>query len=120
MCLQKSIKLLCISQLEKYLILENIRSTLFTARSGGVMEFIIDNARKKVMKILALNASIFFGALIYLQSQSIIAINWDILQFLLRHSMRFITNSTSSTLGSIGLLLTGGLSAGLLLRFTKG
>ena len=84
------------------------------------MEFIIDNARKKVMKILALNASIFFGALIYLQSQSIIAINWDILQFLLGISILFISNSTSSTLGSIGLLLTGGLSAGLLLRFTKG
>ena len=84
------------------------------------MEFIIDNARKKVMKILTLNASIFFGALIYLQSQSIIAINWDILQFLLGHSLRFISNSTSSTLGSIRLLLTGGLSAGLLLGFTKG
>jgi len=84
------------------------------------MELVIDNARKKVMKILALNVSIFFGALIYLQSQSIIAINSDILQFLLGHSIRFISNSTSSTLGSIGLLLTGGLSAGLLLRFTKG
>jgi len=84
------------------------------------MELIIDNARKKLMKILALIASIFFGALIYRQSQSIIAINSDILQFLLGHSIRFISNSTSSTLGSIGLLLTGGLSAGLLLRFTKG
>ena len=84
------------------------------------MELIIDNARKKRMKILALNVSILFGALIHLQSQSIIAINSDILQFLLGHSIGFISNSTSSTLGSIGLLLTGGLSAGLLLRFTKG
>jgi len=84
------------------------------------MELIIDNARKKLMKILALIASIFFGALIYLQSKSIIDINWYVLQFLLGHSIRFISNSTSSTLGSIGLLLTGGLSAGLLLRFTKG
>lgn len=84
------------------------------------MELIIDNARKKLMKILALIASTFFGALIYLQSKSIIDINWDILQFLLGHSIRFISNSTSSTSGSIGLPLTGGLSAGLLPGFTKG
>lgn len=95
-------------------------SILFTAGSGRVMEFIIDIVRKKVMKFLALNASIFFGAIIYPQSQSIVAINWDILQFLLGNSIRFISNSTSSTLASIGLLLTGGLSAGLLLGFTKG
>ncbi len=84
------------------------------------MELITDTARKKLMKILALIASIFFGALIYLQSQSIIAINWDILQFFLGHSICFISNSTSSTLGRIGLPLTGGLSAGLLPGFTKG
>ena len=84
------------------------------------MELIIDNARKKLMKILALIASTFFGALIHLQSKSIIDINWYVLQFLLGHSIRFISNSTSSTLGSIGLPLTGGLSAGLLPGFTKG
>jgi uncharacterized membrane protein (Fun14 family) len=108
------------------LSLANIPSTLFTAGYGGIIGFIVGFDLKKVMKILAIIAGVFLGALIHLQSQSIIGINWDKLQFLLEHSFLFVSNSASSSslvsnvLGNIGLPLTGGLSAGLLLGFTKG
>ncbi len=100
--------------------IEIIPSALLSLGSGGIVGFVIGFALKKVMKILAIIAGIFLGALIYLQSQSIIGINWDKLQFLLEHSLPFLSSITSSTLGNIGLPLTGGLSAGLLLGFTKG
>jgi uncharacterized membrane protein (Fun14 family) len=42
--------------------------------------FLIGIAIKHVMKILAIAAEIFFAALIYLESQNIVNINWDKLQ----------------------------------------
>jgi len=50
--------------------LEIIPSALFTVGSGGVVGFIIGFALKEVMKILAVIAGVFLGALIYLQSQN--------------------------------------------------
>ncbi|HEX9318516.1 MAG TPA: FUN14 domain-containing protein, partial [Nitrososphaeraceae archaeon] len=62
--------------------IESLSPTLFSIGSGGVIGFLVGFAIKKVMKILAVIVGGFLAALIYLQSQSIININWDKLQSL--------------------------------------
>jgi uncharacterized membrane protein (Fun14 family) len=42
--------------------------------------FLIGFAVKNVLKVLAVGAGIFFAALMYLESQNIVNINWDKLQ----------------------------------------
>jgi uncharacterized membrane protein (Fun14 family) len=44
---------------------------------GGIIGFLIGFAIKKTMKILAIGAGIFFTALMYLEYQNIVNINWD-------------------------------------------
>lgn len=106
--------------------LENISSALFTAGSGGIVGFLIGYAIKRVLKILAVIIGLFFGAIMYFQSQSILAINWDKLQSLLKTTLPVISNLVSDTgpvnniTGYIGIPLMGGLSVGLVLGFTKG
>ena len=105
--------------------LENIPSALFTAGSGGITGFLIGFALKKVIKLIAVIIGVFFGALLYLQSQNIISIDWAKLQSFSESTLSIIGNSIttgniSNILGNFGLPLTGGLSAGLVLGFSKG
>ena len=62
------------------LSIENISPTLFSMGSGGLIGFLVGFAVKRVFKILAVIAGVFFGSLIYLQSQNLISVNWDRLQ----------------------------------------
>jgi uncharacterized membrane protein (Fun14 family) len=62
------------------------------------MGFVIGFALKKVMKILAVIAGVFFAALIYLQSQGIININWAKLQSVSQSALITISASLTSTL----------------------
>ena len=55
---------------------------------GGIVGFLIGFALKRIMKILAVIAGVFFAALLYLESQHIVNVNWDKLQT--------ISNSNSS------------------------
>jgi uncharacterized membrane protein (Fun14 family) len=55
--------------------------------------FLIGFAIKKVMKILAIGAGIFFAALMYLESQNIVNINWDKLQNTSQNAVSTITNA---------------------------
>ena len=48
--------------------------------SGGLIGFLVGFAVKRVFKILAVIAGVFFGSLMYLQSQNLISVNWDRLQ----------------------------------------
>ena len=106
--------------------LENIPSSLFTAGSGGIASFFIGFAIKKVLKLLAIIAGLFLGALTYLQHQGILAIDWDKLQSIPVSTLPMITNlinngePISSITTNLGFPLTGGLSAGLMLGFIKG
>ena len=47
---------------------------------GGIAGFLIGFALKRIMKILAVIAGVFFAALMYLESQRIVNVNWDKLQ----------------------------------------
>ena len=51
---------------------------------------------KKVIKLLAVVVGLFLGALIYLETQTIININWDKLQFVSKASLSTIGNSIST------------------------
>jgi uncharacterized membrane protein (Fun14 family) len=103
----------------------SITSALFTAGSGGVIGFLIGFALKRVMKIMAVVVGLFLGGLMYLQTESIIGVNWAKLQSFSESALSIIGNSItaghiSNISGILGILLTGGLSAGLVLGFTKG
>jgi uncharacterized membrane protein (Fun14 family) len=108
------------------LSVESISPTLFSIGSGGVIGFIAGFAIKKVMKILAIIAGVFFAALMYLQSQGIVNINWDKLQSVSQATITTIANSLtdsgqiSAITGNLGIPLTGGLAAGFAIGLMKG
>jgi uncharacterized membrane protein (Fun14 family) len=108
------------------LSIENISPALFSIGSGGVIGFLIGFAIKRVMKILAIVVGVFFAALIYLQSQTIININWNKLQSVSQSTVTTIANTLTDTgqvsaiAGNLGIPLTGGLAAGFALGLVKG
>ena len=72
---------------------------------GGISGFLIGFALKRIMKILAVIAGVFFAALLYLESQHIVNVNWDKLQTISNSVLSTITtatttNATSTTGGS--------------------
>jgi len=81
---------------------------------------------KKVIKLAALVVGLFLGALIYLQSQTILHINWNNLQSVSETALSTIGNSITNTgeisniMGIVGIPLTGSLSAGSVIGFMRG
>jgi uncharacterized membrane protein (Fun14 family) len=70
----------------------NIMPFVSTIGFGGIAGFLIGFTIKRIMKILAVIAGVFFAALMYLESQHIVNVNWDKLQI--------ISNSILSTIGT--------------------
>ena len=60
---------------------------------SGLIGFLVGIAIKLVMKILAIGAGIFFAALMYLESQNIVNINWDKLQIAFQNAVSTVTNA---------------------------
>jgi uncharacterized membrane protein (Fun14 family) len=54
--------------------------------------FLAGIAIKQVMKILAIGAGLFFAALIYLQSQNIVNLNWNKLEIASHNAVSTLTN----------------------------
>jgi uncharacterized membrane protein (Fun14 family) len=81
---------------------------------------------KKVIKLVAVVVGLFLGGLIYLQSQTIININWNRMQSVLETGLSAIgtsiTNSgeISNIVENVGMPLTSSLSAGFAIGFMKG
>jgi uncharacterized membrane protein (Fun14 family) len=72
---------------------------------GGIAGFLVGFALKRIMKILALIAGVFFAALLYLESQHIVNVNWDKLQIISNSILSTIgtaTNATSTSGGGLG------------------
>jgi uncharacterized membrane protein (Fun14 family) len=74
---------------------------------GGIAGFLIGFALKRIMKILAVIAGVFFAALLYLESQHIVNVNWDKLQTVSNSILSTITttattNATTTTGGGVG------------------
>ena len=74
---------------------------------GGIAGFLVGFALKRIMKILAVIAGVFFAALLYLESQHIVNVNWDKLQIISNSVLSTITtatttNATTTTGGGVG------------------
>ena len=71
---------------------------------GGIVGFLIGFMLKRIMKILAVIAGVFFAALLYLESQHIVNLNWDKLQTISNSVLSTITTATNATTtgGGIG------------------
>jgi uncharacterized membrane protein (Fun14 family) len=64
---------------------------------SGLIGFLIGFAVKKVMKILAVGAGLFFAGLMYLESQNIVNINWDKLQTASQNAVSILTNAQDNS-----------------------
>ena len=75
---------------------------------------------------MAVIAGILFGVLMYLQSQSLIAVNWDKLQSMSQSMLMSMANSLTDTgqistiARNLGVPLTGGLAVGFAIGLMKG
>jgi uncharacterized membrane protein (Fun14 family) len=80
----------------------NIMPFVSTIGFGEIVGFLLGFALKRIMKILAVIAGVFFAALLYLESQHIVNVNWDKLQTISNSVLLTITtisNATSTTDG---------------------
>ena len=72
---------------------------------GGIVGFLVGFMLKRIMKILAVIAGVFFAALLYLESQHIVNVNWDKLQSISNSVLSTITTATNGTTtgGGVGM-----------------
>ena len=74
----------------------NIMPFVSTIGFGGIVGFLIGFTLKRIMKILAVIAGVFFAALLYLESQHIVNVNWDKLQTISNSVLSTITTVTTT------------------------
>jgi len=113
---------------------------LTTVGGGGLVGFLIGFIIKKLLKILAIIAGVFFAMLMYLEQQGMVNINWDKLNVayhgVLSTITNTITNSTTATGGiegshttassllpaitNLGIPLPGSMATGFTIGILKG
>jgi uncharacterized membrane protein (Fun14 family) len=79
---------------------------------GGIAGFLIGFALKRIMKILAVIAGVFFAALMYLESQHIVNVNWDKLQMISNSVLSTITTTTTTATTNATSTSGGGIGVG--------
>jgi uncharacterized membrane protein (Fun14 family) len=85
----------------------SIMPLVSTIGFGGIIGFLVGFALKRIMKILGVIAGVFFAALLYLESQHIVNVNWDKLQTISNSVLSTITttsNATSTSGGGMGAI----------------
>jgi uncharacterized membrane protein (Fun14 family) len=80
----------------------NIMPFVSTIGFGSIVGFLIGFMLKRIMKILAVIAGVFFAALLYLESQHIVNVNWDKLQTISNSVLSTITTATATNATSTG------------------
>jgi len=70
--------------------------TNFSLVPAAIAGFLIGFALKRIMKILAVIAGVFFAALLYLESQHIMNVNWDKLQTISNGVLSAIATTATS------------------------
>jgi uncharacterized membrane protein (Fun14 family) len=75
----------------------NIMPFVSTIGFGGIVGFLVGFMLKRIMKILAVIAGVFFAALLYLESQHIVNVNWDKQQTISNSVLSTITTATATT-----------------------
>jgi uncharacterized membrane protein (Fun14 family) len=94
---------------------------------SGVAGFLVGVALKQVAKILAVGAGLFFAALMYLESQNIVNVNWDKLQIASQNALSTLTNaagqfpltSTTASSPNFALPMTGTAAVAFTIGFMK-
>ena len=116
---------------------DNISSYATTIGGGFFIGILIGYALKKVIKLLAVIVGLFLAGLAYLQYHQIANINWNKLQTVLSEgTITTLSNAiiqlpafgytsdqaatASLALTSLGIPLTGSMSAGFTIGFIKG
>jgi uncharacterized membrane protein (Fun14 family) len=104
-------------------ILTSMSATIGGGFFGGLL---LGYALKKVVKLIAVVVGLFVAGLAYLQYQQIASVNWDKIE----GTISTIANTTTNTVNeynieslattSLGIPLTGGISAGFAIGFMKG
>ncbi len=108
----------------------NIESLVVTVSGSFVIGVLIGYALKKVIKLFAIVAGLFFAGVAYLQYQQIVAINWNKLQEASQNTLSTFASSTmqipdfnninhTAVLSNLGPL-TGSISMGIAIGFMKG
>jgi uncharacterized membrane protein (Fun14 family) len=69
---------------------------------GGIVGFLVGIAIKYIIRILAVIAGLILAALMYLESQGILNVNWAKLQAISQPVLSTLTNSLNSTTGGTG------------------
>ncbi len=118
----------------------NFSPLLTSVGFGGLVGFLIGFVIKKLFKILAIIAGVFFAVLIYLEQQGMVNINWDKINVAYHGALstvtNTITNSTTATGGiggshttaasllhaitNLGIPLTGSMATGFTIGLLKG
>ena len=111
----------------------NFSPLLTTVGFGGLAGFLLGFVIKKLMKIFAIVAGVFFAALMYLEQQGIVNINWDKLQSISQGVLSTVVNTATTGVGgnpvpssllptttNIGIPLTGSMAVGFAIGIIKG
>ena len=111
---------------------------LTTVGGGGLVGFLIGFVIKKLFKILAIIAGVFFAVLIYLEQQGMVNMNWDKINVAYHGVLSTVTNTISNstasggvggshaaasllpTLTNLGIPLTGSMATGFAIGIIKG
>jgi uncharacterized membrane protein (Fun14 family) len=91
----------------------NILPLASTIGFGSIVGFLVGFTIKRIMKILAVIAGVFFAALLYLESQHIVNVNWDKLETISNSVLSTITTATATT----NATSTGGIGVGPIQAF---
>jgi len=118
----------------------NIERHLAATIGGGFFAgILIGYTLKKVVKVLAVVAGLFFAGVTYLQYQQIINIKWAKLQAVAQNAVTTLANATTQmsnhlsnitasnnhattalTISNLGIPLTGSMAIGFAVGFMKG
>src|ERR671931_1038471 len=107
----------------------NFNPLLTTIGFDGLVGFLIGFVIKKLMKILAIVAGVFFSALMYLEQQGIVNVNWDKLQSISQGVLSTVVNTVTTSSGGVwgssmmtnfGIPLTGSAALGFAIGIMKG
>ena len=119
--------------------IESFAPTAATLGGGFFVGILIGYALKKVIKLVAVIVGLFLAGLAYLQYNQIANINWNKLQQMSEGAITTLANLSTQSLGissidsshaaatasslamtSLGIPLTGSMSAGFTIGFMKG
>ena len=122
----------------------NFSPLLTTVGFGGLVGFLIGFVIKKLFKILAIIAGVFFAVLMYLEQQGMVNINWDKINVAYHGVLSTVTNTitngtisegiggshnaasssllpvTTTMITNLGIPLTGSMATGFAIGFMKG